>query len=450
VWLPRRGECGHKDTRYALRVWRAVALVCALACVSGVAYADDASLRALLDRTDAVAKEVSKIRGLPLKHAIPNEVVDKAELHARLVAMASEQKTKDETAAEGLALTRWGMIPPGTDYVGLMVDLMTDQIAGYYDPDTKKLTVSKSAGDDPQWAEMVLAHELDHGLQDQAFDLHAFEDLPDGEGDAALARHALVEGDGIALMLEVLLSRQHVAPPWANPRIADQLVDAMSAPTGDSLDKAPLAIREVMLFPYREGFAFVAALRRKKPWSAVDAAFKRPPRSTEQILHPDKYLADDKPIPVTAAALPSLPDEPIVHQTVWGELGFELFLRSHGVADQIAREAAAGWGGDRAVVYAKAGDAKPGHATGLVRLEWDTEADAIEARDAAVRAIDQTVPGATLVHDDVQTRWLALDGTVACVERRGSSLVIGLGIPARLADTVISDAWSALRVTVAR
>jgi hypothetical protein len=426
------------------RVWRAVAVVCAL---TSVASADDASLRELLSRTDAVAKEVAKIRGLPLRHPIPNEVVDRAELHARLVKMAGEQKTKNETAAEGLALTRWGMIPPGTDYLGMMVDLMTDQIAGYYDPDTKKLTVSKSAGDDPQWAEMVLAHELDHGLQDQAFDLNAFDDVPDGEGDAAIARHALVEGDGIALMLEVLLSRQHVAPPWANPRIADKLVEAMSAPTGDSLDKAPLAIREVMLFPYRDGFAFVAALRRHKPWSAVDAAFKRPPKSTEQILHPDKYLSDDKPVPITASPspLPSLPDEPIAHQTVWGELGFDLFLRAHGVNEQTAREAAAGWGGDRAVVYAKAGDTRPEHATGLVRLAWDTEADAIEAHDAAVRAIDQTVPGATLVHDDTQTRWLALDGTVAYVERRGSTVMIGLGIPARLADAVIADAWTALQ-----
>jgi hypothetical protein len=161
-------------------------------------------------------------------------------------------------------------------------------------------------------------------------------------------------------------------------------------------------------------------------------------------MHPEKYLSDDKPVPVTASALPSLPDEPIAHQTVWGELGFELFLRAHGVNEQIAREAAAGWGGDRVVVYARPGDAKPEHATGLVRLAWDTEADAIEAHDAAVRALDQSIPGATLHHDDLQTRWLALDGTVAYVERRGSSLMIGIGIPARLADAVIADAWTSL------
>jgi hypothetical protein len=393
----------------------------------------------------SLTQEVSKTRGLPVKHPIEEEDVDRAELHARLVKMASDAKTKDQTVAEGLALARWGMIPLDTDYLGLMIDLMTDQIAGYYDPETKKLTVSASAKDDPQWLEMVLAHELDHGLQDQAFDLKAFEDLPDGEGDAVLARHALVEGDGIALMLEIVLARQHVAPPWANPRIADELVKAMSAPTGDSLDKAPLAIREQMLFPYRDGFAFVAALRRKHPWSAVDAAFKRPPRSTEQILHPDKYARDEKPIAITATLMPSLPDYAIAEHTVWGEFGFEVFLRAHGVSEGIAREAAAGWGGDRAVVFAKVGDPKPLHAVGIARLAWDSEVDAIEAHDAAVRALDATTPGGTLENTDLATRWLALDGTVSFVERRGSALMIGIGVPARVAEAVISDSWTALR-----
>jgi hypothetical protein len=96
-------------------------------------------------------------------------------------------------------------------------------------------------------------------------------------------------------------------------------------------------------------------------------------------------------------------------------------------------------------VLAKAGDDRPTHAVGLIRLAWDTEIDAIEAHDAAVRAIDRTTPAATLANDDMQTRWLALDGTVSYVERRGTSLVIGLGIPARLADAVIADAWTSLR-----
>ena len=104
---------------------------------------------------------------------------------------------------------------------------------------------------------------------------------------------------------------------------------------------------------------------------------------------------------MTAGPLPSLPGYALAHHTVWGEYGFELFLRAHGVTDQIAGEAAAGWGGDRAAVYAKAGDTNPLHAIGLVRLAWDTEADAIEAHDAAVRALDQSTPGGTLVNDEL-------------------------------------------------
>jgi hypothetical protein len=130
---------------------------------------------------------------------------------------------------------------------------------------------------------------------------------------------------------------------------------------------------------------------------------------------------------------------------VWGEYGFELFLRAHGVTDQIAGEAAAGWGGDRAAVYTRAGDGNPLHAVGLVRLAWDSEPDAIEAHDAAVRALDHTTPGATLRNDELQTRWLGLDGTVSFVERRGTSLMIGIGIPVRLADAAIADAWTSLQ-----
>src|ERR1043165_1807757 len=203
-------------------------------CIACTAHADTPpapnALDKLLARTDAVAKEVARVRGLPLKKPIPNEVVDREELRKRLLAMANEDKTRAETQAEGIALARWGMIPFTTDYEALLVDLLTEQIAGYYDPDTKKLTISKSAGDDPSWAEMVLAHELDHGLQDQAFDLHRFEDLPDSEGDAAVARRALVEGDGIALMIEVMLARNGVPVPWSNPQMTDGIEKAMAAP----------------------------------------------------------------------------------------------------------------------------------------------------------------------------------------------------------------------------
>jgi hypothetical protein len=409
------------------------------------ARADGDLLAALLQRTDAVAREVARVRGLPLKRPIPNEVVDRRELHARLLKMAAEDKTAEDSIAEGFALERWGMIPPGTDYKALLVDVLTDQVAGYYDPETKRLTISRSAGDDPGWAEMVLAHEIDHGLQDQSFDLHHFEDVPSSEGDAAAARHALVEGDGIAVMIEVMLARRRAKVDWANPEIATAIEKSMSAPgiASDGLDRAPLAIREAMLFPYRAGFGFIAALRRHQPWSAVDAAFARPPRSTEQILHPERYLADDPPVPIEVRAPAALPGFAIAHSTVWGELGFGLWLRSRGVDERTADEAAAGWGGDRVVVLARTGDRRTDRAVGIARTEWDTEADAIEAAEAAGKALADLVVGGTIDRSANRTRLFGIDGTVSWIERKGPSLVIVVGAPVWSAAALAGEVWTA-------
>src|SRR6185295_17861661 len=143
-----------------------------------------------------------------------------------------------------------------------------------------------------------------------------------------------------------------------------------------------IAIREAMIFPYRAGFTFVAALRRRQPWSAVDAAFARPPRSTEQVLHPERYLADDPPIALAIDAPPVLRGYTRAHDTVWGELGIQLFLRSHGI--------------------------EPAAAVGIARSEWDSEADAIEAAEAAVKALDASIVGAVIDHGRTRTRWLGI------------------------------------------
>lgn len=412
------------------------------------AEADVDALATLLRTTDAVAREVARIRGLPLRRPIPNEVVDRDELRARLIKMAAEDKTAAESAAEALALERWGMIPPGIDYEAMIVDLLTEQIAGYYDPDTKKLTISKSAGDDHTWAEMVLAHELEHGLQDQAFDLHRFEDLPATEGDAAAARRALVEGDGIALMIEVMVARNRSKVDWANPELATAIAKSMSVPGNgdDHIDKVPLAIREAMLFPYRAGIAFIAALRRHQPWSAVDAAFARPPKSTEQIIHPERYVADDPPVPIEARVPAALPGFAIAHSTVWGELGFALWLRSHGIDERVADEAAAGWGGDRVVLLSRPGERRPGRAVGMARTEWDSEADAIEAAEAAAKALSHAVVGTSLEESPNRMRLFGVDGTVSWIERKGPSLVIVIGAPLWSADALASQVWTATSI----
>ncbi len=414
------------------------------------------ALTALVGKLDAVTREVGKLRGLPVKKPVAGEVVDRDAMHDRVVARLGDAKVQAELAATGLVMARLGEIPAGTDYAALVGDVLAEQIAGSYDAERKQLTLVRGSGlDDAGWADMVVAHELEHALADQSFDLRKFLDVPAGDADAAMARRAVVEGDGIATMVEVSLARQHAAVDWSNAEVAtliDKMMEqgatacAAGSACAGAFERAPFAVREQLVFPYRAGFRFVAALRHRQSWSAVDAAYRKPPRSTEQILHPERYLAGDEPVGVVLDPPPSLKAWKLGASIVWGEHGFGVFLRAHGVDAAVAAEAAAGWGGDRLLVLTSPDDPSPARACAIARMEWDSEADAIEAAEAAVRAVDELVVGATFERAEGRDRWVTVDGTVAMVERRGPAVVMMVGVPAGMAAGVAPEVWALGRV----
>ena len=420
----------------------------------------------LLEGTDAIAREISKIRGLPVKAPIAKEFVDRDELRRRLIAMTVRPKERAQLAREETLAKHWGLVPRGLDYAGMLLDVLTAQIAGYYDDEAKKLTLTENPELDPEWSELVLVHEIQHALQDQSFALAAFRDLPIGEDDAATARTALVEGDGIAVMLEVMAVRAGNPMPWSNAQAIGAVAASLAEGTDPEMKDVPLVVREQLAFPYNAGFAFIAALRRQQPWRAVDAAFRRPPLSTEQILHPLLYAQYQAPLPVSKLALPAplmarlrggataATAETVAAtvapvETVWGELGFSLFLRSHGVNASAAAVAGAGWGGDRVTVVpiGKAEGQAEGKAAGRIdelgvaRMRWDTEADAREAYDAVVWAMDSWLFGVLLEQTDQRTRWISVHGRLSQVERRGQTIVITHNAPLRAAAALDEELW---------
>jgi len=402
--------------------------------------------RTLLARTDRIADVVSRLRRLGRRHRIAREVVSVDELRRRLAAEAHGGRNAAALAGEALAVKRWALVPDDADYGQLMVDVLTEQIAGYYDRDARKLFIAARSTGDDGWADMLLAHEIDHALCDQHFDLRKLFDLPADQGDALAARRALVEGDGVAVMVEVLLAERGKAAPWSDPEAAATLEHALEAdgPAGGQLGAAPLWVREQLMFPYRAGLGFVAGIRRQHAWDRVDRAYRRPPRSTEQILHPEAYAADERPIPVTARTPKVLSGWRTAYQDVWGEEGWRTFLRAHGVDELAAATAAAGWGGDRIAVYARPGDDDPGHAIGVALTTWDTEVDAREAAEALVRAVDAFAGAQAELATD-HGRWLA-GGRVSWVERRGASVAIVVGAPVDAADALAAQVWKAWRV----
>lgn len=420
----------------------------------------------LFARADALAREIATLRGLPLRAPIQKEVVDKTELRRRLVEMTAAPKEAAALAREEVLLKHWGLFPERQDYRALLLDVLSEQIAGYYDSRTKRLTLTDDPSEDPEWSEMVLSHEIQHALQDQSYALEKFRDVPIGEDDAGMARLALIEGDGIAVMLAVMSARAGDPMQWSDEETTASLAEALAESTEPELANVPLAVREALAFPYRAGFAFVAELRRQQPWRAVDAAFRRPPVSTEQILHPARYLQNEAPLQVpklalsaaltnllarpAGANLTSLPstataaNRPPV-ETVWGELGFALFLRSHGVDATMAANAAAGWGGDRVAVIQAPG-AAAGVGVGVARMRWDSEADAREAQEAAVRAVDQWMFGVAYEHEPERTAWMDAQARITFVERRGSTVILAHHVPLRAARMFTEEVWKSMPV----
>lgn len=424
---------------------------------AGRARADEAArgdwATALVARTDEIAAEISKLRGLKIKHKIKRDVMTVEALRARLVEAFAHEYTADEIAAEQLALERWGLVPFGMKIHDVLLDVLTEQIAGFYDPEADQLFIpSRPPPEDPAaaeadaaFADVLMAHEIVHALQDQHFDLEKFSDLPDAEGDAALARQALVEGDGVVAMYELMLARQHVEPPWNHPEAVAMITGGMLDPGDDSqLGRAPLVVRELLMFPYARGLQFVAALRARSPWSRVDRAFRSPPRSTEEVLHPERYLAgDDPPHKITAGKLPSLAGWRAVEETVWGEAGWSVVLRQHGVDAERAATAAAGWGGDRMRVYVHGdgaiSDHAAAHAVAVALTTWDSDLDAMELEESLVLAVDRLIAGTIIEEAKGRTVWLGVDARVSIVERKADAVVVVLGAPLTAQATITDE-----------
>ena len=433
----------------------AVAAVPALAAVALVAEhafaADEPAWTArVVARGGEIGKKVAKLRGLKIKKPIEMGVMDEAALRERILLRLDEDSPPAERAAEAAMMKRWGLVPWSTDLDKLTIDLLTEQIAGFYDPREKKLYVADKPEADDSWADMLMAHEIVHALQDQHFDLEAWMKVVEHDGDASAARAALVEGDGVALMLEYTLAETHVPPPWNVPGVVKMFTTSMEPAGGDGgdlLSRAPLAIRHGLMFPYIRGLEFVAALRRTQPWKKVDDAYRRPPRSTEQILHPELYLADEKPHAIVAAVPAGWSK---VHDAVWGEAGWSTFLEAHGVAAATAASAAAGWGGDRVVLLAEGTDTAaaatglrdPSRTVGLGLVTFDTDLDAVEAWESLSHALDALVVGAEIATATDQRRWIDAAGRYTVAERRGAAIAIVTGAPVPAWRALLDGAWA--------
>ena len=346
-------------------------------------------LRAARERAMA---DASSLRGLEWRADVGLAPLTSAEYAERAREVADALGVGDMQALNGLAIAG-GMLPEGSDLFDLVLDFAAQTTGASYSPPDRQVLLRS---DDPKDAHArhraLLAHEYVHALQDQHFDTTALLLARPYNFDRSEAVFALAEGD--ATNVERRLGAEDA---FARRSLAD-IARAEEARFGAFRQQLgwlfPPLLTETFISRYRDGSLFVETMRRSRPGFSVDELFRRPPASTEQVLHPEKYVAGETPREVSL-------DEAAFAEEGWrlaastplGEIGVRGLLMA-GVGAEEAKRAAAGWGGDRAYAFER-----EGHATLFIwKTLWDRAADAQEfykAYNALKRGASSGAGGAT-------------------------------------------------------
>jgi hypothetical protein len=325
-----------------------------------------------------IRSEVEAIRGLQPTADVDPVTIDETQLKTNLEAEFDKENRPEDLKFSEDTLILLGLLPAGSSIRAMTLDFQGSNVAGYYSPDAKQLFVVSRSGGIGAAEKVTYAHEFTHQLQDQHFDLSKLAVDATNQSDRALAQLALVEGD--ATSVQTTWTIQNLTPEELGELLGASFdPDAIAA-----LQRAPAYLRETSMFPYTNGLNLVTALTSAGGYDHVDAAFRTPPDSTEQVLHPEKFIQREPPVMVT---LPSALAKTMgagwteAGQDTLGELIIKLWLTQNGVpADALT--AAAGWGGDRLVLLR----GPAGAMTVGMRTEWDTSNDASEFASAAQTA----------------------------------------------------------------
>lgn len=386
---------------------------------------------AVVSMTAEMLRETSDLRELSILRSVKSGAQSRGEIERMIIKNLDTETTPAEMHAAEVLLKVFGLAPKEFAYRAFLIKLLTEQVAGYYDPKAQQFYLA-------DWIELegqkpVMAHELTHALQDQHFNLKRFENWPKGDSDAELAAHALIEGDATLAMTLYMAKNPLVALAFIRSLGGDEATEQFK--------KAPRALRESLLFPYEEGSAWATQVYKRGGWEMVSRAFTTLPQSSEQILQADKYFAYEAPQKI------ALPDFKSVLGPTWkridydvnGEWGNYLILDQFINDATISKRAAAGWGGDRFALY-ETGQRDEVFVAQLTA--WDTPLDAREFFDAYAKRTATRYPDAQELQSTAdRIEWQTSTGGVA-IELRGSRVAIVEGFPSSTdANTLLRTIW---------
>jgi hypothetical protein len=344
----------------------------------------------LLANMDQIEKQVADLRGLSIEAAVPRVLIRRNAVEQTLRQMLIEQGYAETLADQARSLSALGLIKPTYDLFKYAMNGLADNIGGFYIPWLKQLFVIGTRFGGVE--RFVFAHEFDHALTDQHFHIDTLGVYPNCLGDQqrCAAIRALVEGDATLLMQQWW--RQYAGPQ----DYQDILRYRPPSQTLPEDDPPPYVSRDLE-FPYREGLSFIQFLYKRGNWAEVNRAYENPPASTEQILHPEKYLSNEQLIAVAAPPLTDTlgTDWRLIDEDVLGEWTTYLILSAGAdlaaqLDDATALKAAQGWGGDHYRIYYNAVLSQTVLAAEWV---WDTPRDAIEFKQAMLKHLRERFRG---------------------------------------------------------
>ncbi|MBI3820557.1 MAG: hypothetical protein HY286_17840 [Planctomycetes bacterium] len=387
-----------------------------------------------------IAKRVSQFRGLPVPASRTVEMQSRAQVEEEFMKEAGNSLSETSIEARlradvALGYLKKEEVPQGpASRPFTRADL---GVAGTYDPETKKIIIVNDLAGGGH-SELALAHELTHFADDARHGLAKLCLSGRGNSDRALALQSLIEGSAMIIQLDFALAENYEDCTGTLGSLSvTRTLEEFSSDYGlidrihdrrarEMFESTPLYLRERLAFPYGNGLAFARSLRMKQGNAAIDAAFEHSPRSTEQILHPEKFY-DWRDDPSEIALDTTFADgnaETVAEDTL-GELGIRQLLEKL-IDSASARAGAEGWGGDRYRIISAGG------ADVLCWLtDWDTESDAREfaniydtwaAKRYETHAWWMSEPGS----DDLARP----DGRFLQIRRFGTAVAIVDGAPA--------------------
>lgn len=289
---------------------------------------------------ERLTRQITEITGFAAKRPIPSETISREGWKQWVEREISEQAKPEEIRAEELTLKMFGLLPKDFDLRQATVELLAEQAAAVYDHRRKRMLFVEG-GPGGIMNDMVVVHELAHALADQHFELTKFIDKAPKSDEAQAARLAVVEGQAMWVMLEAQMRRMGQSLAKDPGMIETFTTSAAASASGlyPAFDRAPLYLRQTLMFPYMAGLNFQQKAIERFGARGFSEVLKRPPVTTREVMHPEVWLAGTPPVRPPLPKLENPKDFERLTQGSVGELDFEILLTQFASEEEAKRQA---------------------------------------------------------------------------------------------------------------